>query len=332
MFWKIQNGIIYTKRLEINVVHHCNLSCRGCSHLSPRLPKYFVSPDKLLCDLTVLSKYCRPERISLIGGEPLLHPDLPEIMNIVRKSGISDKIRVVTNGILLNRMPDQFWKNVDEVVVSLYPNHPMQVKDLAVFKKHTKKFATSIELRYQDHFSEAFLETCNANDALVKRIYQTCTAPRAACCHTLYEGYYYKCPKSVFIPLAYNERYNGDVFDNGVRITESNKSADALLKYLSAEEPLKSCRYCLGSVGKRFTPEQTDRRNIPQISSPEEMIDRRRLENLESKRGLPHPVWLQSALQKTNAMISALPPWVLLSPILRRSVTTLSDIKRKYLK
>ncbi|MDO9265416.1 MAG: hypothetical protein Q7U02_15715, partial [Desulfosalsimonadaceae bacterium] len=185
---------------------------------------------------------------------------------------------------------------------------------------------------YQDHFSEAFLETSNSNSSLVRRIYQTCTAPRSTCCHTLYEGYYYKCPKSVFIPLAYNNRYNGDVFDNGIRIGANDKPADALATYLSAEEPLNACRYCLGSVGKRFTPEQTGRRNIPQNSSPEGLIDWQRLENLESGRGFPLPFWLQSTLAKTKAMISALPPWVLLSPLLRRSVTALSDMKRKYLK
>ena len=141
MFLNIQNGKVHTKRLEINVVHHCNLSCLGCSHLSPRLPKYFLSPDRLSHDLSILSKYCRPEFISLLGGEPLLHPDLIEIINVVRSSGISDRIRVVTNGRLLHKMPDQFWKDVDEVHVSLYPSHPIKVKDLAVIQAHARREA-----------------------------------------------------------------------------------------------------------------------------------------------------------------------------------------------
>ena len=35
-------GTITNDACEINVVHHCNLSCRGCTHLSPLWHKQFI--------------------------------------------------------------------------------------------------------------------------------------------------------------------------------------------------------------------------------------------------------------------------------------------------
>ena len=106
MSYKIKNGKIQTSLCELNVVHHCNLSCRSCSHLSDRMNKYFVDPDQVLNDFSILAEYCHPQHIRLCGGEPLLHPHLLDVVDAVRDSGISECIRVVTNGTLLHRMPD----------------------------------------------------------------------------------------------------------------------------------------------------------------------------------------------------------------------------------
>jgi len=289
MFWKTQNGIVFTKRLEINVVHHCNLVCRGCSHLSPHLPKYFISPDKLRIELSALYRSCRPERVSLIGGEPLLHPNLTRIFQVVRNSGITKKIRVVTNGLLLSRMSDSFWKAIDELHVSFYPIHQMKKLDLDVIQYRAKKSGINFVLRYQDYFSESFLKVSNNDDTLVRKIYRTCSAPKEACCHTLYDGYYYKCPKSVSIPLSYQDRYIGDVVQNGIRILGNNRFAHDLIGYLSSDDPLDACRYCLGSVGKRFKPEQIRKQKLAPDFSPEKLIDYKRSEKLEKNKGIPLP-------------------------------------------
>src|SRR5262249_51866452 len=44
-------GRIRQGSCEINVVKHCNLSCRSCAHLSPIVAKEFVDPRKLFVDL-----------------------------------------------------------------------------------------------------------------------------------------------------------------------------------------------------------------------------------------------------------------------------------------
>jgi hypothetical protein len=38
---------IHHPRCEVDIVEHCNLACRSCSHLSPVLPCYEVAPVDL---------------------------------------------------------------------------------------------------------------------------------------------------------------------------------------------------------------------------------------------------------------------------------------------
>jgi len=51
----------------------------------------------------ILAEQTRPARVSLLGGEPLLHPRLIKVRDTVRESGLSDCIRVVAGGALPRR-------------------------------------------------------------------------------------------------------------------------------------------------------------------------------------------------------------------------------------
>ena len=327
---KIKNGKLYTDRLEINVVHHCNMSCRGCSHLSPILPEHFATPEEIFRDLSTLSGYCRPERISLLGGEPLLHRDLLEVIHAVRRSGISSRIRVVTNGLLLDRMPERFWSSVDEIHLSLYPWHTFKAKQLAAFKALAKRNSASLVLRYQDHFREVYSERRIKGDSLAGRIYSTCRVAREDSCHVLEGGYYYKCPQAALIPLANPDCAELADGKDGICIRDAGNLPDRLARYFASETPLAACHYCLGSVGKRFAPRQESPRPVEPLSG-EELVDWDYLEKLERKRGLPFTVLTPSAGRTANTMISRLPVSILLSPRFRRILSALSVFRHKYL-
>ena len=45
--YNIINGKIITRKFTISATHHCNLSCRSCTHLSPIANKVFVEPGSI---------------------------------------------------------------------------------------------------------------------------------------------------------------------------------------------------------------------------------------------------------------------------------------------
>ena len=47
-------SVLRLQALEVNAVHHCNLSCVGCSHASPVSPKRFAVPSEVYRDFAGL--------------------------------------------------------------------------------------------------------------------------------------------------------------------------------------------------------------------------------------------------------------------------------------
>jgi hypothetical protein len=269
---------IANARIEINVVEHCNLSCRSCSHLSPLMPRRIVSPEQVAEDLARLGSAYHARWVRLVGGEPLLHPQLLDVIEAARQSRIADRISVVTNGVLLTKMDDDFWRAVDAIEVSLYPGKALD----ADAKSHSKELARrhQVDLRLVEigEFRESFSTLGTDDDALVRRIYSRCEIAHVWRCHTVVDGYFYKCSPAYFLPRAIPACASFDTA-SGIRISDDEGFAAVLREYLDSPDPLPTCRHCLGTAGKRFAHAQVKRSDFAglQDRSVEDLVSWRRL-------------------------------------------------------
>jgi len=119
----------YLAYYEINIVDHCNITCKGCSHFSP-IAEERVSPlETVKSDLRRMSELTarNVDEIHILGGEPLLHPDLAEILVAAREAFPGTVISVITNGLLLLKQDEDFWdvctNNRLTIEVTKYPIH-----------------------------------------------------------------------------------------------------------------------------------------------------------------------------------------------------------------
>jgi organic radical activating enzyme len=103
--------------IEIPIIFTCNLTCRQCAHLSPYFPKEtppmpIEQIEKTCADW---SNKITARHAVIMGGEPLLHPDIEQICRIFRRYwNHTAQIEVVTNGLLLDRMPPSFFETLAE--------------------------------------------------------------------------------------------------------------------------------------------------------------------------------------------------------------------------
>jgi organic radical activating enzyme len=93
--------------VDYHVIDACNLACDFCSHYSNfKGPAKLVSVDQAEKEWNVWSKKICPAVFNVIGGEPTLNPELPELIKLASRIWHHSEIHLYTNGANLHRLPE----------------------------------------------------------------------------------------------------------------------------------------------------------------------------------------------------------------------------------
>lgn len=232
--------------LVVNICDHCNLNCRGCDHFSPIADKRFVSTEKIKSDLEQMRRILGEdiELISLMGGEPLLHPDLTKIMTLARNIFPNTTIWLSTNGILLLNQPNEFWdcckENEVEICVTKYPVKFAYDSAKELAKKYGVKwryYGGDVVEKTLGHYPLDIEGTQDARESFIHCFHAN------GGCNMLSEGRLYTCTVAPNIPI-FSKRYNIDIpftEEDGIDIYSVNNKKE-LFEYLS--KPMSICRFC----------------------------------------------------------------------------------------
>jgi cyclic pyranopterin phosphate synthase len=238
--------MITIPHLETNVTVACQLRCVACNHFvalqAHEAKQRIADVGQIERDLGHLSKVLHAEAWGALGGEPLLHPQLLQVLEVVHRSGICDKIEVWTNGIAARRQPDKFWESphLDRLVLSVYPG---TLPDTEIDWIKEKCASVALELWIKDERAvpnfEQLLEPVASLPAVTRRKYQGCFFKNFS--RVIDNGYLYRCCTSPFIPrllLGLPEGTDGLPVEN---VTEQQ-----IEDYLSSSTPAVSCTRCAG--------------------------------------------------------------------------------------
>jgi organic radical activating enzyme len=234
--------------IEINAVWHCNLSCVACTHASPVAHSGLADPRVVARDLANLSMAVDVDEVRILGGEPLLHPDLAAVLRAVRGSGLAATVRVSTNGTRLSAAGFEWLALVDEVHVSRYPGTNVRDEALDELARRCRDAGKTLILEDFHSFRHAQPSGPLHPDE-ARAVFDTCQQAHAWSCHTVHDGYVHLCPVTADPGFADPE---------ACPIEPTSTLADRLGAFLDRPEPLRACTLCLGTVGKRFAHRQAN--------------------------------------------------------------------------
>jgi MoaA/NifB/PqqE/SkfB family radical SAM enzyme len=234
-------------QFDYHIVEHCNFSCVGCTYFAPLAEEEYIDVDIFEKDMRRMAELTNNESryIQLIGGDPLLHPQLLKINEIARRYFPATRIALFTNGLLLLRQDDKFWRNMRENKIVIFPSHYPGV-DYESIKNKAAECGVAFEFAWI--WEKENVRTMNSKDILdiegtqdYRRSFIYCDRPNA--CITLKNGKLYTCP---IIPTAYHfNKY----FNRHLEVTERDyidiyraKDINEILSFLS--RPVPFCRYC----------------------------------------------------------------------------------------
>ncbi len=177
--------------LRISITDYCNLHCFFCSNEGmPACERNIRHADKeLVKELISMMAGKGLKKLSLTGGDPTLHPDLPEILSSIPK-GVFKELFFHTNGALITDqvsriIADKFTK----IAISIHAAEletwnkitggtPAQFENVM---KNIERFSSDesnakLELKYvpirglndSDHDITAFLDLCSRYNAKFK--------------------------------------------------------------------------------------------------------------------------------------------------------------------
>ncbi len=247
-------GRVRVEAFELHVVEHCNLRCTACCNMSPYLAEHTLSVAEIAAMCATMAAQLDVDVFKIMGGEPLLHPQIAEVLRAVRQSGISQTVRLFTNGLLLHTMSDDFWAALDELTISNYTSAPVKPALLDAARAKARAFDVVLNIKPVAAFSEVMRGEREDDPAQLQRTYEGCWLRHR--CMVVRRGKFYMCTRAAYADEFHRDLLHGAHADDhaaalagdGVALTTPELGA-ALLAYLNRSEPLVSCRFCHGGAG-----------------------------------------------------------------------------------
>ena len=227
--------------LEYHVADHCNLNCKGCFHFSNIVgTRDFPSFELYSRDIKKLKElFGNINTIRLMGGEPLLNPQLVLFINETRKVFPRANIHILSNGLLYKKLEGELLEAVKscgvEIHVSLYK--PMLDK-----KENAKRYFQVNSIKYS--MSNPILQFAKyinvSGSSGPKESVKQCPASR---CVFLSNGHIARCPLPFNIK-HFNKFFGQLLYMEHEHINIHDQNLDGFVLKQKLRKPMESCRFC----------------------------------------------------------------------------------------
>ena len=232
-------------KFQVSIARHCNLNCAMCNHFAPLSGEWFLDIGRYERDIKRMSELFLGEadHILLLGGEPLLNPEIGHFLSLTRSFFERAEISIVTNGILIKNMSEAFWKSCKDnnaiIAVTKYP--------ISIDYDEIKSICDDKNVAFEFQGISAATRTFN-KEVLDLRGEQDYVRNFLSCrwsnnCITLSEGRLFSCRTPANIDI-FNQYFGRDIRltkDDYIDIYEAN-SKEEILNTLTT--PMPFCRYC----------------------------------------------------------------------------------------
>ncbi|MCD8140579.1 MAG: radical SAM protein [Planctomycetaceae bacterium] len=228
--------------LEMHISHTCNLACRFCSHYCDIGYTGIIPYEQGSEWITAWSKRLQPSTFRLLGGEPLLNPELDKYLELSTSCFPDSGRWVVTNGLLLRkieRLFPLFIKTSTKISLSIHPMSQAQeriLNDAMVLLHQWKMRGLGFAIQSSGNTWTKKYHGEGPNilpyeDGDPDASWALCTEK---ICVTISDGRLYPCPPLAYLPLIADKLKNRDVWQPYLSYTplEANYSDEDLSRFL----------------------------------------------------------------------------------------------------
>lgn len=241
--------------LEMDVAHVCNLHCEGCTHYSNYGLKGHVPLETGAVWLRAWSARLQPGEFSLLGGEPMLNPQLCDYIRLVAELWPQSVRTVVTNGLAMTRHPalmPTLAETGTRLLVSIHsadPTYQQRVQaQLMALAAYPGRDKVALLIRKSLDFYATYRgrgpEMRPYEDGAPRQSWEVCHNKG---CYNIHRGQLWKCPPIAYLAMI-AEKFGLDKIDAWAPYLRyvgiaPDASDEALGAFLAREEE-GICRMC----------------------------------------------------------------------------------------
>lgn len=234
---KLENiGKCWLPRLEMHAANHCNLNCKCCTHFSPLFDNTLPDYEQSMSDIKKLKRLIGGTlEFNLIGGEPLLNPNISDYIIGIRENLSITTIYIITNGLLIPKLNEDTLRcfHDNNVIVSVSEYKP------------THRIIDKIRMKLEDFQVDYVIKS--SKDIFYKPLtlsehgtyMHDCLAPA---CVNVGNGKIARCPMILHLDKL-NTRFGLKLTEEGVFDLDEFKDGFDLKNRMTKEYPL--CRHCV---------------------------------------------------------------------------------------
>jgi MoaA/NifB/PqqE/SkfB family radical SAM enzyme len=233
-------------RIGVYATEHCNLNCRCCTAFSPLADKTFLNIDTYRKDIEKIAELTHNnlDLFYITGGEPLLHPQISDIIIIADQYFPKTAKQIFTNGILLLNMPDLFWETCQKTKIQIcLSRYPIKL-DIDQIRSKAKAYNVSFDFfggrDVPIKLMWKYPLDLEGKQSL-RRSYNLCTQINT--CVTLKDGKIYPCNTIAGIK-HFNKYFNAKLEVISDDVLDIYKVEDINEVYSFLARAKHFCRYC----------------------------------------------------------------------------------------
>lgn len=222
-------------KIEYDIVSHCNLNCKNCSHFSEFKDKEEIPLEVIKDELQALQNKIKTIRFKICGGEPTLHSNILGVISATREI-LKDETKIVlnTNGMKIPSLGKSFLYSLKAnnivVNISIYPINVDYPSILKSFEDLGIQYATNEKIAFHNA-----VDPTGTQDP--EHSFKVCTNDTCRC--VFYGKKRIWSCSYVANAEFLNERFKYQIESDSVSIDDP---LETIQEYLS--KPCSTCRFC----------------------------------------------------------------------------------------
>lgn len=243
----INDNRIKLQCIEVYVINECNLTCTNCNRYNNYDFRGMFDWRDSENALLAWGQRITADIITIIGGEPLLHPELAQWVQLIRRAWSTESIMIQSNGLVRRDDLDAIRTSTHSVGIVASLHQPGMEKTMRKYQTIRR----NEEIIDNTNFTACAIRDKGnhfvVHDSPIDQAFAACTMSRS---HTLLDGLLYKCPMVAILP-RFMTQYDVKLSDQQTSLLESYQAlshtcSDQDLQdfLLDENKPIPQCNLC----------------------------------------------------------------------------------------